>query len=178
VPVVLDMHQLLTETTSGVFTQPQLLVAPDYAASAGSFGTSVAISKDERIVYVGAPAENAVYAYGRVDSSLQSITYTANGVTQQFTYADDIIIDYTQPGQLVVVVNNTAQTEGIDYTVGASAVLFTTAPDSGLTIVIARRDSVQLDNQVYYGVTQDSTSGPVHKQHLQLTAPAEHMLYH
>ena len=150
---------IINRSESGAFTQPQLLVAPDYAASAGSFGTSVAISKDERIVYVGAPAENAVYAYGRVDSSLQSVTYTANGVTQQFTYADDIIIDYTQPGQLVVVVNNTAQTEGIDYTVGASAVLFTTAPDSGLTIVIARRDSVQLDNQVYYGVTQDSTSG-------------------
>ena len=141
------------------FTQPQLLVAPDYGSSAGSFGTSVAISKDERIIYIGAPDENAVYAYGRVDTTYQSITYIADGVNQQYQYADNIIIDYTQPDQLVVVVNNTAQTEGIDYVLSNTAVLFTNPPDSGLTIIIARRESAQLDHRVYYGVTQDSTSG-------------------
>jgi len=150
---------IINRSASGAFTQPQLLVAPDYAASAGSFGTSVAISKDERIVYVGAPAENAVYAYGRADSAPQSVTYTSDGTTQQYAFSDNIIVDYTQPGQMVVVVNNTAQIEGVDYTLSANAVLFTTAPESRLTIVIARREATQLDHQVYYSVTQDSTSG-------------------
>ena len=150
---------IINRNTSGKFVQSQLLVAPDYNTSAGSFGTSVAISKDERIVYVGAPAENAVYAYGRVDEEPQTKTYVANGTTQQYQYADAIVIDYTQPDQLTVVVNNTAQTPGIDYTLSNTSVLFVNPPESGLTIVISRRESVQLDNQAYYGVLQNSTSG-------------------
>jgi hypothetical protein len=146
-------------TSDSRFTQPQLLVAPDYATSAGSFGTSVAISKDERLVYIGAPSENAVYAYGQVDVAAQSVTYIADGINQQYQYSSAVKIDYANPDQLVVVVNNTAQSEGVEYVLSNTAVLFETPPAAGLLIVIARRQSIQLDNQVYYGVTQDSTSG-------------------
>jgi len=150
---------VINRNEDGRFTQAQLLVAPDYVSSAGSFGHAVAISKDERIVYVGAPDENAVYAYGRVDTTLQSVNYISDGVTQEYNYSNSIIIDYTQPDQLVVVVNNTAQFEGIDYTVSNTSVVFNEAPNSDLRIVIAKRESAQLDHRVYYGVTQDSTSG-------------------
>tara|TARA_R110000868_G_scaffold32398_4_gene117811 strand:+ start:8007 stop:22382 length:14376 start_codon:yes stop_codon:yes gene_type:complete len=140
-------------------TQSQLLVAPDYNTSAGSFGTSVAISKDERIVYVGAPDENAVYAYGRVNSEIQQLQFIADGVTAQYDYLDSIIIDYTQPEQMRVIVNNSVQVEGTDYIVGDTSVIFTTPPASNLVISLSRRNAIQLDHQFYYSILQDSTSG-------------------
>ena len=51
------------------YSQWQLLTADNgsgnLAAEAGEFGYSVAMSNDERWMYIGAPGANKVYAYGR-----------------------------------------------------------------------------------------------------------------
>jgi hypothetical protein len=58
------------------YGQWQLLTSPGSTTAAEEFGYSVAISQDERWMYVGAPGANAVYAYGRVDWERQRITST------------------------------------------------------------------------------------------------------
>jgi len=143
---------------SNQFTNTQLLVAPDHSASS-EFGADVAISRDERWVYISAPGADSVYAYGRVDIDEQEISYLTNGLTNSYLFSTVIVIDYNMPEQLLVVLNNTTQTEGIDYTVTATSIVFATLPPSGLNLRIVRRRAIQLDNQTYYQVTQNSTTG-------------------
>jgi hypothetical protein len=124
---------------SNVFLQTQLLIPEDYnPARLGKFGSAVAISQDERWAYVGAPDQSAVYAYGRVDEEIQQVEYVGDGITTTFNYSNNIEFDLTQPGQVSVLVNNTLQSYGVDYTLNATAVVFNSAPLKDLPIVIAR----------------------------------------
>jgi hypothetical protein len=140
------------------FVNTQLLVAPDHSAGA-AFGAAVTISQDERWAYIGAPSADAVYAYGRVTIESQSAVYVADGVSRSYVYSDTIVIDYTKPDQLLVVVNNTVQVTGVDYTVTATSIVFAIAPPNALSIMIVRRQSIQLDYEIYYNVIQNSTTG-------------------
>jgi hypothetical protein len=69
--------------TANAFDKWQILVVPqdEKITSTDQFGYSVAVSNDERWMYIGAPGGNRVYAYGRVDVQLQSVEYVADGVT-------------------------------------------------------------------------------------------------
>ena len=145
--------------SSNRFVQSQLLIAPDYVTSAGSFGASVAISRDERWAYVGAPAQDAVYAYGRVDEQIQQADYVGDGVTTSFNYSNKLVFDATQPDQISVVVNNVIQQYGVDFDISSTAVIFVTPPLKDLPILIVRKFSQQLDAQTYYNTSQNSTSG-------------------
>jgi hypothetical protein len=144
---------------SNTFLQTQLLIAPDYLASAGSFGSSVAISRDERWAYVGAPAQDAVYAYGRVDLEIQEVTYIGDSVTTSFNYSNNLVFDLAHPAQITVLLNNSIQQYGVDYDLSATSVIFNTAPLQDLPIVITRNMLSQLDAETYYNVEQDSTDG-------------------
>lgn len=121
----------------------QLIALPGSSASttpgAGEFGYSVAMSQDERWLYVGAPGLNYVYAFGRVDWQDQQLSYRANGVDTQVTIADSIRID--NANQIQVFVNGALQTLGVDYTVDAvfNKVTFTVAPAADLLVKIVRR---------------------------------------
>ena len=113
------------------FTQSQLLISPS-PTLAGEFGYSVAISKDERWMYIGAPGINNVYAYGRVDWQNQVIKDRTNGSTVSWNIGDTIQI--ANQYQLKVTLNGALQTITTDYTVSGNpidTVTFTTAP--GLT---------------------------------------------
>jgi hypothetical protein len=108
---------------------------------AGEFGYSVAISKDERWIYIGAPGINSVYAYGRVDAVAQTLTLTTTAVTTTVNIAASIQIDNQQ--QLKVTVNGTVLTLNVDYTVAIdfTAVTFVTPVAVGIEIVIDRLTS-------------------------------------
>ena len=147
------------DQVTGTFRQHQLLIAPNYADSAGGFGSSIVISRDERWMYVGSAADNAVYAYGRVDVPVQTIEYTADGVNAVFNFSNSIMIDYLQPGQITVLIDNVIQRYGIDYSIDAININFNTVPTAGQIVRIARIESRQLDQEAYYNVTQDATSG-------------------
>jgi hypothetical protein len=144
---------------SNEFLQTQLLIAPDYGNSAGSFGSAVAISRDERWAYIGAPDQDAVYAYGRVDLEIQEVTYIGNSATTTFNYSDNLVFDLAQPGQITVLVNNAIQQYGVDYNLNSTSVIFTTPPLQDLPIVIARNMLSSPDSNTYYDVEQDSTDG-------------------
>ena len=144
---------------SNKFLQTQLLIAPDYLTSAGSFGTSVAISKDERWAYIGAPDQDAVYAYGRVDEEIQLAEYVGDGITDSFNYSNHMTFDLAQPGQISVSVNDVVQQYGVDYTLSATDVVFTSAPFKDLPIVILRNILVHLDADTYYNVEATGGTG-------------------
>lgn len=144
---------------SSTYLPTQLLVAPDQDFSTTGFGTAVQITNDERWMYIGAPGANKVYAYSRVDVPNQSVTYTASGNNAVFQYSDYITVDATYPGQLLVLQDNILLTYGVDYTSNDVLVQFFVTPTAGSQILIQRRTSVQFDSNVYYNVTQDSTTG-------------------
>lgn len=124
------------------FTQTQLLcVGPGEVAQGGQFGYAVTVSRDERWIYVGAPNNNRVYVYGRVDVQPQTVTYTGDGSTQLFNWSD--YIDVATGSQMVVVVDNVLQTFGMDYTLLGSNVNFAIAPADDAVIAISRKVSQQ-----------------------------------
>ena len=146
-------------SSTGEFAQTQLLMADDLDFTAINFGACVDISQDERWLYVGAPGGNKVYAYGRVDVQIQTCGYKADGTTTSFNYSDNIVIDFTEPLQLMVSVDDVDITGNGSYTVGASNVIFTVAPAADSIVKFARRQDKTLDLARYSGITQNSTSG-------------------
>lgn len=137
----------LYRDSAGGFSQTQLLVRPSPSVDPIKFGSSLAVSLDERWLYVGAPADSAggkVYAYSRVDVEEQSVSYLTDGTTVSYTYNENLVIDYAQPDQLVVTLNGIAAVEGVDYVVTPVNVAFFVAPAIGQTLLIRRRTGVQL----------------------------------
>ena len=75
-----------------------------------------------------------------VSSTATSVTHTGNGVTTAFSFP----YAYNSSADLDVTVGGDAQTLGTDYTVSSAGpatsctITFTTAPDSGDTVLIER----------------------------------------
>ena len=128
---------------SNQYVQTQLLTAPT-TANAVAFGSSVAMSYDEQWMYISAPEENLVYAYGLVDTPAQSVSYTTDGVTSAFNWSSEIQIDYTYPEQLVVTLNNQLLVYSVDYTITSSQVVFVQPPPPGVVLAITRRSKLVL----------------------------------
>jgi hypothetical protein len=144
----------------GGYQPTQLLLAPDQNYDPIKFGSSAMISQNERWMYIGAPEDTGrVYAYGRVDIELQSISYTTEGSTSAYEYSSALVIDYNNPDQLIVTLNNNVAIYGIDYTIDENDVIFTTPPAENQELVILRRQAVIIDKYEYYNIEQDSTTG-------------------
>jgi hypothetical protein len=141
------------------YGQWQLLTTPGSLFAAEEFGHSVAVSQDERWLYVGAPGANAVYAYGRVDWSRQILQAFGNGTTTDFYIGDIIQIDANT--QLTVSVDGDEQILGTNYTVvnGLTTVKFNTAPAEGDAVEIFRTSRVILDYQIYRNLSGTGGSG-------------------
>lgn len=122
------------------YAQWQLLTQPSgygtLLTGAGEFGYSVAVSLDERWMYVGAPGLNSVHAYGRVDWENQSIKITADGSTTVYNINSQIQINNNS--QLKVTFNGQIQTYGASYTIvnNFSEVRLTTPPGVFLATAI------------------------------------------
>ena len=115
---------------------------------ADKFGYSVAVSADERWMYISAPADNKVYAYNKVNVQNQRLEFTGDGANSNFVIQPTIQVSAsvaTAQTQIAVTLNNVTQTAGADYTVSISAgsqqVNFTTPPNENDDIVIIRRES-------------------------------------
>ena len=115
--------------------EPKDLVYP------AEFGYSVAISRDEHWMYVGAPGINKVYAYGLVDLPTQSVKYVTDGSTTTYNYNNHVIVNSAYSGQLIVVLNNQELINGVDYTQTAANVVLNTPPPKDLILNISRRVS-------------------------------------
>ena len=142
---------------SNNFDTTQLLLSPTLDFGTHKFGQSVAISRDERWLYVASPGSNTVHAYGRVDVPFQQVKHITDGVSFTYNYNQNIEID--SYGQLLVVLDNQIQIYGVNYTINANDVIFVSPPVAGQELLITRRQSVQLDHEIYYNVAPNATSG-------------------
>ncbi len=98
----------------------QLLTTPDsVSADQGKFGHAVTMSLDERWMYVSAPADNKVYAYGRVDWQDQYTNARGDGSETLFPITG---IKVSQDSQIRVTLDGAIQTLGVDYTVNSTTV--------------------------------------------------------
>ena len=111
------------------------------------FGYSVAISPDERWMYIGAPGEDTVYAYNKITVQDQSMTFVGDSTTTNFDISGTIIIDDDSSDagigsqQIGVLVNNLPKLQGTDWVYNAGEVAFTTAPNTSDEIKITRKQS-------------------------------------
>ena len=144
--------------TTEAFTNSQLLLALDQPGPC-EFGYSTVMSSDERWLYIGAPAQNLVYAYGQVPVPTQSNTYQTNGQQRSFS---TVGIQFDSPDQLEVFIVDRPQILGTDYNLSSSPagflVEFVVTPSRGQTVTINRRQSVQLDYQVYLNLTPSASA--------------------
>jgi hypothetical protein len=144
---------------SNDYTQTQLLMAPDQNFGPTNFGYAVTISVDELWMYVGAPVANRVYAYARVDVESQQVSYISDSITTYYNYADTIEIDPTYPEQLSVTLDSIILIYQTDYVLAGNNIVLAAAPALGQVIRITRRTGVQLDQQIYYNIQPDSSTG-------------------
>jgi hypothetical protein len=124
-------------TGSTDFVNTQLLISPDGDTTLAQFGTSVAISQDERWMYVSAPGKNKVYAYGRVDQPAQVVEFITTGVAQTYNVNGSIV--FSNADQLAVVLNNQLLTLGVDYTVSGTSIALTVTPLAGEPLIVTRK---------------------------------------
>ena len=136
---------------NGEYTQTQLFNTG--TNDTDNFGQDVAVSDDERWLYISAPtattSSNYVWAYNQVSVQSQTLNFTGNGLTKDYIITGTIVVsgvNTTAQIQLGVTRNNISQTAGADFTVQTSGtnqvVRFTTAPNDNDTIRITRRQGV------------------------------------
>ena len=134
-------------SADGTYTQQQLFNTG--TNDADKFGTGVAISADERWMYISAPADNKVYAYSKVEVQSQMIEYTGDGSTTAFNIQPTIVVDSndaTATTQIGVTVNNIPQTGGgTDWTLstvsGVQRITFNSPLNQGDELRIIRLQS-------------------------------------
>ena len=135
-------------SSNGEFTQTQLFNTG--TSDADKFGQDVAVSNDERWLYISAPEDNKVYAYNKIDVQTQTLAFVSDGTTTDFIITGTIVVSATNSvaqTQIAVTRNNIAQVVTTDYTVqtdtsGNQVVRFTTAPNENDEIKITRRQGV------------------------------------
>jgi hypothetical protein len=136
-----------------IFFSTQVLLPLDQPGPI-EFGTSVAISNDERWIYVGAPKENAVYAYGRKDLEDEVVEYISNG--SQLTY-NVSALQFNGASQLQVFVNETEIYFGQQWSLSGNTVTLFIAAPVGYTVKIQRRVVVILNEQWYVNIAPSSS---------------------
>ena len=111
------------------------------------YGYSVAISADERWMYVGAPSGDRVYAYNRINIQFQSKSFTGDGSTAEFYIGDVIVVDDDSADggigstQIGVVVNNIPKTAGVEYNYSNGTIVFDAPPNDGDVVRCTRLQS-------------------------------------
>ena len=138
-------------SANGEYTQTQLFNTG--TNDTDNFGRSVAVSDNERWLYISSPtattSSDYVWAYNKVDVQTQTLNFTGNGTTTDFIITGTIVVSATNSTaqtQLGVNRNNVRQTAGAAYTVqtvGTNQVVrFATAPNDNDAVRITRLQGV------------------------------------
>jgi hypothetical protein len=137
---------------NGTYRQTQIFTG---AGATSEFGYGVAVSKDERWMYITSPGDNSVDAYTLVDVQTQRVNFVGDATTTSFVIEPTIVVDATlatAEAQIGVTVNNIPKAGGdlvLDSTVewelvlvdGKQAVQFYYALNNGDELRITRLQS-------------------------------------
>lgn len=123
-------------TQSGDIDLKQVIV-PAIGAQGDEFGYSLAISNDDRFLFVGSPGSDEVYTYhlkSQAASADNIATLTGDGSTTVFALGfspsgDELLVQDTL-GKVYINV--------IDYTVSGANITFTSVPADSLQIIVRR----------------------------------------
>jgi hypothetical protein len=114
----------------GSISDSQIL-APNTAAL-GKFGTTVAISKDDKWLYIGAPDEDKVYVYAfNPYLSTSNVTLTTDGIQSSY------VLPFVPAAEETILVRSSQKTfvPYLDYTLSGSTVEFVDVPDAGILVI-------------------------------------------
>lgn len=129
---------------NGNYRITQILVE-DSTQVGSQFGKSIAISDDERWMFVGAPGDDTVFAYYKNVVEEQKVNFVGDFTTNIFDISDHILVNSTNTTigqtQLGVTVNDRPQTAGVDWLFNGTSVVFTTPPNTGDKIRVIRKQS-------------------------------------
>jgi hypothetical protein len=142
-------------TGNQAYTQTQILVCPDYnpmAPTNSLFGKSVTMSTDERWAIIGAPGINRAYLYARVDNDLQTVSYVTDGVSEIYSFANDLIVNPSNSNQIQVFLGGTELIQSLEYSVVGTNIVLNGVPIANQELIIARRITAQLDIQNFYDI--------------------------
>jgi len=123
---------------SSNFSISQILLPENDLSASAEFGHSLAMSRDERWLYIGAPGINAVYAFAQIPVQTQLIRYRTDGNENTFNYSNFIVIDENQLNQIVVILNNQLLTTG-EYTLNGGNLILNNVPSANLILSMTRR---------------------------------------
>ena len=118
------------------------------------FGGAVAISADERWMYVGAPGDDEVYAYNKVSVQNQNVSFTGDGQTLRFFLDGYIVVDDDSSSggigsqQINVTVGGFVKVANVDWTFVDNSIEFITAPKLGEEVKVSRISKVSYFPQV------------------------------
>ena len=135
---------VINQTASGVIRETQLLTVPGNGpgdSTASSFGQAVAISPNSSWIYIGAPGDEKVYTYQRVDYEQQEHEFLGDGSTMQWDISDYITVD--DETQVSINIDNIPQVPVTDYTLSSGILVFTDAPKDSARVEIVRNYSWQ-----------------------------------
>lgn len=126
-----DRGAVYVTKNNGGSWQPQQVLHPIGSAAGADalldgdrFGHSVAISRDQRWLYIGAPLANKVYVYGQktTQTNQQIITLTTGIATYLTKFID---VKYASEVQVVGSTSGRVFEPNFDYTIQAGAITFT-----------------------------------------------------
>ena len=113
------------------------VIVPDIGGTDDVFGYSLAISNNDRFLYIGSPGSDEVYCYhlftqGALEDNIA--TLTGDGSTTVFG------LGFTTSGDQLTVedTNSKLYLNQVDYTISGSNITFNTVPALNLTIVVRR----------------------------------------
>ena len=135
------------ESDNGQFFLRQCLVEST-TTSGSEFGYDVTVSADERWMYVSAIGDDTIYCYNKVTVQPQSLTFTGDGITTNFTISDTIILDDDSADggiasqQINVVKNGFPTTANVDWVYSDGVIAFTTPPNIGDVVKVNRKTSI------------------------------------
>jgi len=127
-----------------VYIFNDLVLLQVLTASAGvandQYGSTMAMSKDGRFLYIGAPAADSVYCYNLVTGRTEDVQII-DGDGSQDTFA--LTVTATDPTEIIVQAprRNQEYIPGVDYTITGGNIVFTVIPANFEYISVTTRSS-------------------------------------
>jgi len=144
--------EIYQQVAANVLALKQTIVPPNYRGDTNyvEFGWSVAVSQDDRWIYVGAPGDNAVHCYGLQYAEAKTDTLDVNPNQSVYT----LPFTPANPDSITIISSRRALVINNDYTLSGNRITFLVTTYTDTLVIIqnsyfAYVDSLKLDDNNY-----------------------------